>query len=199
MFVRELVLSGLLVLGASTKVPVSTGNLRLTFTERSPLSAIDVVLQRMDYANSSVELRKSFEYDLAGLSFDVFVPRTYRADVPHGLFVWMGVTDAPPAWRNVLARHKLILIAANTRKGHAATYGPPLDAVLRVKVDGATVRTFDEPASAESTYVARTVDVSSFANGASHVIQFEYVNPGGSGKSNFVVDDLTIDCSASGT
>ena len=41
--------------------------------------------------------------------------------------------------------------------------------------------------------------LSSFANGASHVIQFEYVNPGGSGKSNFVVDDLTIDCSASGT
>jgi hypothetical protein len=75
----------------------------------------------------------------------------------------------------------------------------PLDATLRIKVDGTTVRTFDEPASAESAYVARTVDVSSFANGASHVIQFEYVNPGGSGKSNFVVDDLTIDCSASGT
>jgi len=141
MFVRELVLGGLLVLGASTagpdgastKVPVSTCSLHLTFTERSPLSTIDVVLQRMDYANSSVELRKSFEYDLAGLSFDVFVPRTYRADVPHGLFVWMGVTDVPPAWRNVLARHKLILIAANTRKGHAATYGPPLDAVHNMK------------------------------------------------------------------
>lgn len=141
MFVRKLLLSGLLVLGvstassgnASTKVPVSTGNLRLTFTERSPLSAIDVVLQRMDYANSSIELRKSFEYDLAGLSFDVFVPRTYRADVPHGLFVWMGVTDVTPAWRNVLARHRLILIAANARKGHAATYGPPLDAVHNMK------------------------------------------------------------------
>ena len=74
----------------------------------------------------------------------------------------------------------------------------PLDAVLRVKVDGITLRTFDEPASAEAAYVARSIDLSSFANGASHGIQFEYVNPGGSGKSNFVVDDLSIDCTASG-
>ena len=75
----------------------------------------------------------------------------------------------------------------------------PLDAVLRVKVDGAIVRSFDEPASTEPAYLGRSVDLSSFANGASHVIQFEYVNPAGSGKSNFVVDDLTIDCTATGS
>jgi hypothetical protein len=75
---------------------------------------------------------------------------------------------------------------------------PPFDATLRVKVDGATVRSFDEPSTTESGYVARTVDLGSFANGASHVIQFEYVNPEGSGKSNFVIDDLTIDCTAAG-
>lgn len=74
----------------------------------------------------------------------------------------------------------------------------PFDATLRVKVDGATVRSFDEPSTTESGYVARTVDLGSFANGASHVIQFEYVNPEGSGKSNFVIDDLTIDCTAAG-
>ncbi len=74
----------------------------------------------------------------------------------------------------------------------------PLDAVLRVKVDGTTLRTFDEPATAESAYIGRSVDLSAFANGASHTIQFEYVNPSGSGKSNFVVDDLTIECTASG-
>ena len=74
----------------------------------------------------------------------------------------------------------------------------PLDAVLRVKVDGAVVRSFDEPAAPESAYVARSVDLGAFANGASHTIQFEYVNPSGSGKSNFVVDDLTIDCAANG-
>jgi hypothetical protein len=31
------------------------------------------------------------------------------------------------------------------------------------------------------------------------VIQFEYVNPSGGGKSNFVVDDLAIDCTANGS
>ncbi len=75
----------------------------------------------------------------------------------------------------------------------------PLDAVLRVKVDGTTLRTFDEPATAESAYIGRSVNLSAFANGASHSIQFEYVNPSGSGKSNFVVDDLTIECTASGS
>ena len=77
--------------------------------------------------------RSAFEYDLAGLSFEVFVPRSYNPDVPHGLFVWMGVTDVPPAWVDVLARHKLILVVANTRKGHPALYGPPLDAVHNLK------------------------------------------------------------------
>jgi hypothetical protein len=70
--------------------------------------------------------------------------------------------------------------------------------VLRVKVDGAIVRSFDEPASAEGGYVARSVDLGAFANGASHVVQFEYVNPSGSGKSSFVIDDLGIDCTANG-
>jgi hypothetical protein len=74
----------------------------------------------------------------------------------------------------------------------------PFDALLRVKIDGTAVRTFDEPASAEPAYVARSIDLSSFANDASHVVQFDYVNPSGSGKSNFVVDDVTIDCTASG-
>ena len=39
----------------------------------------------------------------------------------------------------------------------------------------------------------RSVDLGAFANGASHVVQFEYVNPSGSGKSSFVIDDLGID------
>ena len=74
----------------------------------------------------------------------------------------------------------------------------PLDAQLRVKIDGANVRTFDEPATADANYLARSIDLSAFANGASHQIQFEYVNPSGSGASNFLIDDLTLECTASG-
>ncbi len=141
MHIAGLLLGMTLVLGTSapgsgnpsTRAPASTGHLRLTFVERSPLSALEVVLRRMDFTGMSATAAASLEYDLARLSFEVFVPRTYKPDVPHGLFVWMGVTDVPPVWVNVLARHKLILIVANTRRGHAALYGPPLDAVHNLK------------------------------------------------------------------
>ncbi|AVP99004.1 hypothetical protein C7S18_18285 [Ahniella affigens] len=81
------------------------------------------------------------------------------------------------------------------RRGFVST---PFNAELRVKVDGTTVQTFDEPSSAEAGYTVRSVDLSSFANGATHSIQFEYVNPSGSGKSNFVVDDMSVTCTAGG-
>jgi hypothetical protein len=75
----------------------------------------------------------------------------------------------------------------------------PFDAELRVKVDGNIVRTFIEPGSAEPAYIARSVDLSSFANGQSRQIEFEYSNPSGSGTSNFVIDDLSVICSPSGS
>jgi len=118
--------------GPSTKTPNASEVLRLTFTERSPYGEPNVVLSRMEYNRQSTNVT-AFEYDLAGLSFEVVVPRGYRPDVPHGLFVWMGVTDVPPAWREVLSRHKLILVVANTRKGHVAIYGQALDAVHNLK------------------------------------------------------------------
>ena len=74
----------------------------------------------------------------------------------------------------------------------------PFDATLRVKIDGSTVRTFDEPSSAEADYFARTVDLSAFSDGQSHQIEFEYSNPGGSGVSSFVVDDISVTCTAAG-
>lgn len=81
------------------------------------------------------------------------------------------------------------------RRGFVST---PFDATLRVQVDGATVQTFDEPITPEGAYVQRTVDLSAFANGAAHTIRFDYVNPAGSGKSNFVVDDISLTCTAGG-
>jgi hypothetical protein len=136
-----LLLGVMLIFGASApspgdppaEAPASTGRLHLTFTERSPLSTLDVVLRRMDYTNLAASAAASLEYDLTRLSFEVFVPPTYRPDAPHGLFVWLGVTDVSPTWLKVLARHKLILVGANTRRGHPALYGPPLDAVHNLK------------------------------------------------------------------
>jgi len=75
----------------------------------------------------------------------------------------------------------------------------PLDATLVVRVDGAVQRSFTEPASAEAAYVARSVDLGAFANGQSHSIVFEYVNTAASGKSDFLLDDITLACAASGS
>ncbi len=117
----------------SIKAPAPTGRLHLTFAERSPLSTLNVVLGRIDMNNLSAQNAASFEYNLPSLSFEVVVPPTYKPDVPHGLFVWLGVSDFSPAWLSVLARHKLILVVANTRRGRPALYGPPLDAVHNMK------------------------------------------------------------------
>lgn len=121
--------------GASppAKAQAVTGHQHLIFTERSPLSALDVVLDRMGYTAVPPSSRASFEYDLAHWLFEVYVPSTYRPEVPHGLFVWMGVTDVPLAWRNVLDRHQLILVVTNAEHGRAALYGPALDAVHNLK------------------------------------------------------------------
>jgi hypothetical protein len=75
---------------------------------------------------------------------------------------------------------------------------PPFDATLRVKVGTTTVRTFNESASNESDYVARSIDLSAFANGQAQQIRFEYDNPGASGVSSFYLDDLSLECAANG-
>jgi hypothetical protein len=74
----------------------------------------------------------------------------------------------------------------------------PFNAELRVKVNGVTQRTFLEQAGSDADYVARTLNLSAFANGGSHTIEFEYVNPAGSGRSDFLVDDITLTCTPVG-
>ena len=75
----------------------------------------------------------------------------------------------------------------------------PSNSTLQVKVDGMTVQTINEPAVAEAAYTLRTVNLSAFANGASHVVSFNYNRPAGTtGSDNFTIDDvsLAIACAA---
>jgi predicted esterase len=123
-----------LIPGAETsQTPPTTGTSHLTFTERSPFSSGDVVCQRMDYTNQPAGSALGLDYDLSSQTFEVVVPRSYRPEVPHGLLVWMGVSEFSPAWLDALARHRLILASANTVKGHVARYPAPLDAVHNLK------------------------------------------------------------------
>ncbi len=82
------------------------------------------------------------------------------------------------------------------RVGAVAT---PFNATLVVRVDGTVVQTITEPGTAEAAYTERVVSLpAAVANGASHVIRFEYTNPAGSGSSNFTVDDITLEVATTG-
>jgi hypothetical protein len=55
---------------------------------------------------------------------------------------------------------------------------------------------FCRASAAEPAYVQYTVDVSDFADGQQHVVAFTYVSPGDI--SNYSLDDVTLECVASG-
>ena len=67
----------------------------------------------------------------------------------------------------------------------------PFTDVLNVRVDGALVQAFPEPAVAEGAYTLRTINMNAFANGAAHAILFEYIGPT-TGVGNFTVDDVEL-------
>jgi hypothetical protein len=68
----------------------------------------------------------------------------------------------------------------------------PSDSVLVVRIDDTVMQTITEPATAEPAYALRTVDVSAFADGASHVLRFEYARPATGPSDNFTVDDVYL-------
>jgi predicted esterase len=53
--------------------------------------------------------------DLAQEQYEVIVPKGYKKEVPHGLFIWISPNDKaalPADWEKVLANEKLIFIGA---------------------------------------------------------------------------------------
>lgn len=67
----------------------------------------------------------------------------------------------------------------------------PFTATLQVRVDGTTVRTHTEASTAQSSYTQQTVNLSAYANGASHTISFNYAN-NSSGENRMTVDDVSL-------
>lgn len=54
-------------------------------------------------------------YDVSKETFEILVPKDYKATEPHGLFIWISASPAPnipKEWEPVLAERKLIFIGA---------------------------------------------------------------------------------------
>lgn len=66
------------------------------------------------------------------------------------------------------------------------------DSVLKVSIDGTEVAAYPEPTEAEAGYTQRSVDISTYADGAAHTIEFHYTETGGIA-SNYSLDDVTVD------
>src|SRR5258705_3368444 len=94
-----------------------TGAYQVTFTDRSPQSAVEYQARRFSW--NLTQLRASQyekDYDLGAESFEVNVPDSYKAGDGWGLFVWVsagGRGNQHEAWRDVLERYKLIWIGPN--------------------------------------------------------------------------------------
>jgi len=106
-------------------------------------------------------------------------------------WAWFGGSDSP----ETAALGQDVVIPAGTASLHfwmrVGAVSDPFTDALNVKIDNVTVQTFAEPATAEDAYTERTVDLSAFADGASHNVQFEYVGPS-TGIANFVIDDVSL-------
>lgn len=74
------------------------------------------------------------------------------------------------------------------RNGTVAT---PFTDIMTVEVDGVPIQTFPEAATAEGAYTERTFDMTAFADGASHVLNFHYVQ-NAAGTASWVVDDVAL-------
>ncbi len=69
----------------------------------------------------------------------------------------------------------------------------PASSVFTVAVDGTTLQTFNEPATAEPAYTQRTLDLTAYADGAPHVLRFNYSRPAGTSNSDtFTLDDVAL-------
>lgn len=69
--------------------------------------------------------------------------------------------------------------------------------VVTFSIDGEAVATEDLVGLGEdSAWTSHSVDVSEWADGATHTVEFEYVFGGGATDANYYLDDVTLDCTA---
>jgi len=114
---------------------VKLGEYTTTFTDRSPLSPLAVLLKRFQYAPK----KPVTDYDLSAESYLAYVPADYKPDKSYGLFVWVNSGDSgavPGDWKAVFDKRHLICIGANKSGNERpvwARFGLALDAAHNMK------------------------------------------------------------------
>jgi hypothetical protein len=68
----------------------------------------------------------------------------------------------------------------------------PFTDTLEVRVDGVTQAIIDEPGTDEFFYSPETVDLSAYADGGAHTIQFRYRSPAFGGRADWHIDDVQV-------
>jgi hypothetical protein len=97
--------------------PPQTGHLQLTFKERSPLGQPAELARRTGWRVDLMQKQAVVpDYDIAGETFEVWVPQEYDGKKPFGLFVWVSPSPSGKPmerWLDVLGRRHLIWVGAN--------------------------------------------------------------------------------------
>lgn len=94
------------------------GSFQAVFKDRHPSSNLKEVARRMGWSLADIHKQdpKIDDHKLESESFEVTVPESYAAGGGFGLVIWispMDSGDAPPEWKEVLAKRKFIVCGAN--------------------------------------------------------------------------------------
>ena len=121
------------------------------------------------------------------------------ASPPRTGLVWAWFGGLPMPETSALGQN--VVIPAGTASLHfwmrIGTVTAPFTDVLNVKVDNVTVQSYPEPSADETLYTERVIDLSAFADGGVHNIEFQYIGPS-NGTGSYVVNDVTLRASGAG-
>jgi hypothetical protein len=126
--------SSLAFADSPTTAPAKTGDLTLTFTDRSPQSSPKDLAHRLNLKPTDV----ANDYDLSSKPYKAYVPTNYDPATPHGIFVYLGYKDStgtPKDWHPLLEKSHLIFITPVSHTGTQYEPSIPLWQTLGLAFD----------------------------------------------------------------
>jgi hypothetical protein len=119
----------------STALAVKTGEVDLTFTQRSPLSTPKEIARRLNVREHDL----GPDYDLSKFPFKAYIPKDYDASQPYGVVVYLGYKDSGTVaipWEPMLDKNHLIFITPVAHAGHQYQPTIPLWEIIGLSFDG---------------------------------------------------------------